>query len=262
MPYSNHLDHNSCENCTNTCDNNDRCDNVDYCKVCEEASHHDYYCYGDSCFQCSHYYSCNQTEEYTDTYSYADNYSYNNHANYSIAYPPSFELEGISKTSTNAWTNLSSAIPDIKKLRDEIKRITTKYGTQKGIAANGSLTSGKGPIQWETATTENAETEFGYGKMARAAQINETINNVETLWQAIKGGSSGLPSLKNKGDPRSKADYKTIIEKASELAKIDQTPATGYLNHLNENKYPNYHSSTKNNIPASDTKPNRPTWKK
>jgi hypothetical protein len=171
---------------------------------------------------------------------------------------------GISKTAPNAWTDLPSAVTDIKKLRDEIKRITTKYGTQKGIAADGRLDSSKGPIQWETATVENAEAEFGPNKMARAAQINETIDNVEKLWQAIKGGSSGLPALKKKGDPRLKEDYQTIIEKANELAGIDQTTTTGYLNHLNENKYPDSNSSIKNNRPSSypnpPNKPNKPTW--
>jgi hypothetical protein len=174
--------------------------------------------------------------EYTNTYTYANHTDYNNYANQSIDYPHGFTLD-IAEAGPDNWTTLTSSIPDIKKLREEIKRITDKYGTRKAISAEGALGASVGPIEWETLVSDNRDAEFGANKYARAAQINETINNVEKLWQAMRADASGLPALKNRGDRMRKQDYKTIIRKAQTLAQMEQPPEAGYLNHLDGNLF-------------------------
>jgi hypothetical protein len=112
-------------------------------------------------------------------------------------------------------------VPDIKAIRDAIQTVADN----KVNASGRKITSN--PIN-----IENADVEFGVGRKARAAQINETINNIEILWQTIKKQSSGL-GPKAIGDRMRKQDYKDVLQKTNDLAGLNQTPESGYINHFN-----------------------------
>jgi hypothetical protein len=153
-------------------------------------------------------------------------HTYANHVNYSRTAPAAYTLP-ISTATPDRWTTLSSAIDDLKTLRDEIQKISeTKVKAKSG--------STRPVINFDTTRVENADAKFAPGQPAQAAQINETITNIENLYNAIKGTGSGLTSI-NIGTPRRKQQYKDIISKAQILASENQPQSTGYANHVNCN---------------------------
>ena len=148
---------------------------------------------------------------------------YNDHNDTTADYPRAHALKGgITPASTQKWVELKDAIDDLKNLRDAIQEISVtkvKKGGEK--------------IDFDTAMEENSDKQFAPGRNARAAQINETITNIENLWGAINGTTLGL-TPKTVGDKIAKQDYTDIITKAQELASVTQTPAAnGYNNHTN-----------------------------
>jgi hypothetical protein len=167
------------------------------------------YC-SDGCYQ--YYSECKQC-----------NQKYNDHSDYSRAAPAAYTLP-ISSVTPDSWTTLSSAVPDLKTLRDEIQKIAEN----KVKAVSGST---RPVINFDTTRVENADAKFMSGQLARAAQINETIANIEKLYQAIMGTGSGLIAKTAKVSQRKKQDYKDIISKAQTLASQAQT--YGYQNHSN-----------------------------
>lgn len=153
---------------------------------------------------------------------YRDNY--NNHTNVHAKTPPAaWSLRnGNQPSDADSWLKLSDGIQDIKDLRDDIRKISETKVKKDGTK-----------ITLTPAETENADVQFAAGKKARAAQINETISNLKTLWQDIKGeAGSGWPTTKTAGsnDKILKNDYKALIQKAKDLA---ETTCATYLNHAN-----------------------------
>ncbi|GBR75161.1 hypothetical protein NO1_2200 [Candidatus Termititenax aidoneus] len=193
-------------------------------------TYQDYKNYGYYCYE-----FIGHGDGYNDRCSqYYTNYSacsqiYNNHQDSIRTAPAAYTLP-ISTTTPDGWTTLSSAIEDLKTLRDEIQKIAE---TKVKKAASGV----RPVIDFNTTKTENADAQFGYHKLARAAQINETITNIENLYQAIKGTGSGLASKTAGVSPRKKQDYKEIISKAQDLASEEQTKASGYANYNEQGSY-------------------------
>ena len=146
---------------------------------------------------------------------------YKNHNNGDISAPAAYSLS-IKESDPDKWTDLRSAVADIKNLHKEI----TKLSRTKVQSTGAPITN------YEPTPSWNADTNFVAGKPAKVEQINETISQVNALWTQIKGGSSGL-TTKQRGDYMRRQDYKDIIKKAQELASTSQPPAIGYVNHYN-----------------------------
>ncbi|MDR1996968.1 MAG: hypothetical protein LBQ83_01395 [Candidatus Margulisbacteria bacterium] len=218
--YTNYSITGGCDHYGNACSHTNRHANSDY----NSPNYNSYYGLVTSYTYINHYNHYNVGHRYfNQTTHYNCAQVYTNHANKSITHPTAYTL-GIAATAPDAWTGLSSAIADIKKLRNEINTLSTV----KVKSTGAPLTAADDPVN-----TKNADAEFGPGKLARAEQINETISNVERLWRAIKGSTSGfgLTSKTAGVSPRKKQDYKDIIAKAQELANCTQT--SGYANHTN-----------------------------
>lgn len=149
--------------------------------------------------------------------------NYNNHTNvHASGKPTSWPLRnGMVSANATSWTKLNTAIPDLKNLRDDITKIS-----ETKVKSDGT------PITFTPSNVENADAQFTAGKKARAAQINETMNNLKTLWNDIQGNAgSGWPTVKTAGttDKILKSDYRILIQKAQDLANAIPT----YINHSN-----------------------------
>lgn len=180
--------------------------------VCNNYSNHYNHSWGDGCSK-----NISRPGGGHNSHSSHSSASHNNH---SIVAPSAYPLP-ISSDAPNKWVRLRDAVPDLKVLRNEIIKLSTTKVSSTGV-----------PITTTPVPVQNTDEKLAPGQPALRAQINETISQIDNLWGQIKGGSSGLSQLPT-GALRRKSDYKTIIEKAQELANTSQPPSMGYSNHTN-----------------------------
>jgi len=187
---------------------------------------------------CGHkFYTCEDT--------YSNHVNYSDHWNYSIPYPTGNSITSVTQAKIENWQELSDAVDDIQKIKHEID---TLYKTKVQQGGTG--------IKENPTNNLNVTDNFGPGKLARADQINETINNVNLLWERIKGESNVL-SKESVGQPIKKQKYKEILAKINTISETEQTPngPWGYINHINygcgHNSRPSNYSNNYTNY--SDT---------
>jgi hypothetical protein len=230
MSYANAIE----ASCTDTANNKLR-DTGGYYAVNAHSSCWNIWGHGNDAYAAANYYNhvnqCDQT--------------YQDHIDGTRPAPDTYSFQ-INNPGVDNWVELGDAVDDLIKLREEIVSLSM---TKVQASTDPLIPRPIIPVTPNTA--ENSNESFGTSKPARAAQINETIDNINDLWLRIKGSDDKLPTV-NVGDRINKDDYKRIIERAQKLASEPQpagddrhrnTPGT-YANHIDSGYTGKAHSNS------------------
>lgn len=178
------------------------------------------------------------------------------HQNYSNAWSTSATYGGGDCSGSLSWptwdvaqtARFQDSIAELESIRDNINII--KVNKHRGIVYNGSSTDNYSITIYSepsldfsnSADSTYNDNNSGTNEKINDAQYNNLLNNLNTLWSSLNGGSSGLSAV-TEGGSATAAQVNNLKAKVVELAQtvVSYTNHFNYTNHSHTN-YVNYYA--------------------
>lgn len=184
----------------------------------------------------------NYSNQCTNTYDDVSDYLNAAHSNYVNHFNTSSTDKGLPvhrqsnfPLSWNQWsgssgsraigTYISESVDAIKELRSNMEKISDGFASNKISDPLGSLASDPA-ISDNTLNDNNTET----AEYVKDTQFDKLRDSLQTMWAAIRGDASTIPTNKAPGDQVAKNDWESLANVSESLFNYT---AIGYTNHWN-----------------------------